>query len=150
MKIKNGEVWFSSGRRLAAAGDVVGIDPAGVVYGGYATTLEVGPLFMTPEERIELGTHMSTEWRKFTKRAALQLRLKTSLWMAVCQDRHLDADLSIHKTREEAIDYARAYMRAHVARPDDLIESDSPGRWDIESSHDDSDNAYVIYAEVDL
>lgn len=67
------------------------------------------------------------------------------LYIAVCHDRHIDEDVTAHLTREAAIEYARAYMRKHVADPDALAEEDDGERWTMQYEYEE-DSAFVVAA----
>lgn len=69
------------------------------------------------------------------------------VWVAVCQDRHLDAEVFVCLTREGAIKKAKEYMKEHVSNPRGLRYADTPERYIIYYKYED-DTAFVVKTEI--
>lgn len=69
------------------------------------------------------------------------------LYVAVCNDRHIDPVVMVFTDRARAIEAASIYMREHVACPEKLQKNDSGGRWSI-SYEFAEDNAFVVSANI--
>jgi hypothetical protein len=71
------------------------------------------------------------------------------VYIAVCQDRHIDPEATAHTSRDAAIAWARQYMREHVSNPDGLRERDDGDRWAMWYEYE-SDAAFVVSVEMTL
>jgi len=71
------------------------------------------------------------------------------VYIAVCQDRHIDQEVTAHTSRDAAIAWARQYMREHVSKPIGLHESDDGNRWSMWYEYE-IDNAFVVSGEMTL
>lgn len=69
------------------------------------------------------------------------------IWVAICQDRHLDTDITAWRSRDAAIEHARTYMREHVNYPEMLSENDYGEHWWMRYEAE-SDYAHVAPAPL--
>jgi len=64
MKItEDGLLFETTGRRINANNEIIGINPNGDIYEGYDRGIDSQE--MTPEEREELANYMISLWNKF-------------------------------------------------------------------------------------
>jgi len=64
------------------------------------------------------------------------------IWIAYCEDRHIDPEMFGFRDRDKAIEKAREYMRDHVAYPAELQEEEIDGVWYMNYA-EESDHAFV-------
>jgi hypothetical protein len=70
------------------------------------------------------------------------------VYIAYCHDRHIDPDIEIFTDKDNAISFAREYMRHHVAYPEDLREEKLEG-YDLYIAYaEEEDHAFVVERDV--
>lgn len=75
------------------------------------------------------------------------LESKLKIYIAFCQDRHLDPEIKAFRLRGDAIIFAQEYMVSHVGYPDDLHYEDTGILYCINYG-DEEDHAYVFESEL--
>lgn len=68
----------------------------------------------------------------------------TDIYIAICNDRHLDLDIEVFTEPEDAISYARTFAREHTIDPNAIEEEEIKGRLYHASYGTEGDCAYVV------
>lgn len=69
------------------------------------------------------------------------------MWLAYCEDRHIDPETFLFKDRNKAINFIREWMKDHVAHPEYLEEEENGEEFRI--TYLESDFATVTFIEIE-
>lgn len=70
-----------------------------------------------------------------------------TVYVAYCEDRHIDPVIKVFRDYEKAVLWVNEWMEQHVAHPDKLTKEDTDFAYCL-SCGEESDQAFI--AEVDL
>jgi hypothetical protein len=72
------------------------------------------------------------------------------IYIAVCEDRHTDADVKVFTAPEKAIEYAKQFVLENASYPEDVEEWKTEGWLYHVTYSNEGDSVYVEEGELDL